>query len=51
MGHKLDIRNVREQPADRDARWRYGIEFSILSDVAAETLRVYLNKRLGKNKW
>ncbi len=47
----FEIRNVHEQPADRDARWRFGIEFTLLTDAAADTLRFYLNKRLGKVKW
>lgn len=47
----FEIRNVHEQPADRDARWRFGIEFTLLTDAAAAALRTYINKKLGKAKW
>ncbi|MBI3171150.1 MAG: flagellar brake protein [Hydrocarboniphaga effusa] len=47
----FEIRNVHEQPADRDARWRFGVEFTLLTDAAAAALRSYMNKKLGKSKW
>lgn len=47
----FEIRNVHEQPADRDARWRFGVEFTFLTDAAAAALRTYINKKLGKAKW
>lgn len=47
----FEIRNVHEQPADRDARWRFGVEFTLLTDAAAAALRTYMNKKLGKSKW
>lgn len=43
-----EIRNVHEQPADRESRWRYGVEFTMLSEQATTALRKYVNKKLGK---
>lgn len=44
----VEIRNVHEQLADREARWRFGVEFTLLSEEATSALRKYVNKKLGK---